>query len=142
MRNCADAYTTLTVQAEVSNLPDVLEFVDTELESVGCDMKTQMMIEIAAEELYTNIAKYAYEPGTGEAVIRIRHLEDPKAVEITFEDSGIPYDPLAKEDPDVTMPAEEREIGGLGIFMVKKSMDEVTYEFSGGHNIVRIPKLL
>lgn len=142
MRNCADAYKTLTVQALVSNLPDVLEFVDIELESVGCDMKTQMMIEIAVEELFTNVAKYAYGRKTGESVIRIRHLEDPKAVEITFEDTGIPYDPLAREDPDVTMSAEERAIGGLGIFMVKKSMDDVTYEFRDGHNIVRILKLL
>ncbi len=142
MRSDAQAYRTLKIQALESNLHEVLEFIDAGLESVGCGLKTQMMIELAVEELFINIAKYAYAPGTGEATISIRYLDDPKAVEITFEDSGMAYDPLSREDPDITIPAEEREVGGLGIFMVKKSMDDVSYEFTGGHNVLKILKKL
>ena len=83
-----------------------------------------------------------YPSGTGDAVISLRRTEDPRAVEITFTDSGIPYDPLAKADPDVTLSAEERQIGGLGIYMVKKSMDEMKYRYEDGKNILTIRKNL
>ena len=103
-------------------------------------MKQQMQIDIAAEEIFVNIAHYAYTPGTGEATICVELYQDPSAIEITFIDQGVPYDPLAKPDPDVTLSAKERKIGGLGIFMVKKSMDEVRYEYLDGCNVLTIKK--
>ena len=89
-----------------------------------------------------NIAHYAYAPGTGSATIHFEARTDPKRAVITFTDSGIPYDPLSRPDPDVTLSAEERQIGGLGIFMVKKSMDDIWYEYRDGHNVLTIVKNL
>ncbi len=130
----------LTIAAEIENIPAVTEFVDAELEECGCPMKTQMQIDIAIDELFGNIARYAYDPGTGDATVRVDVKENPAAVEITFIDGGVPYDPLKKADPDVTLSADEREIGGLGIFMVKKSMDNIAYEYRDGKNILSITK--
>ena len=130
----------LTIAAEIENISAVTEFVDAELEECGCPLKTQMQIDIAIDELFGNIARYAYEPGTGEATVRVDVKENPAAVEITFIDGGVPYDPLKKADPDVTLSADEREIGGLGIFMVKKSMDNIAYEYRDGKNILSITK--
>ena len=105
-------------------------------------MKAQMQIDIAIDELFGNIAHYAYNPDVGEATVRVEVIEDPLAVTITFIDNGVPYDPLAKADPDTTLSAEERDIGGLGIYMVKKSMDNITYEYKDGQNILKIKKKL
>ena len=105
-------------------------------------MKAQMQIDIAIDELFSNIARYAYNPDVGPATVRVEVQENPMAVVITFIDKGVPYDPLKKEDPDVTLSAEERDIGGLGIYMVKKSMDEVLYEYRDGQNILKIKKKL
>lgn len=130
----------LNIDAEVSNLDKVLAFVDEKLESYGCLPKTQMQIDIAVEEIFVNIASYAYNPEKGSAAISVETQEDPLAVIITFTDGGVPYDPLKKPDPDVTLSAEKRQIGGLGIYMVKKSMDNVTYEYKDGKNILTITK--
>ena len=132
----------LVLEARRDNLNEVLAFVDEELEKLDCPIKTQMTIDIAVEEIYINIASYAYRPGTGNAVIRFEVEEDPLAVMLTFIDSGMPYNPLDKEDPDITLAAEERQIGGLGIYMVKKSMDDVSYKFEDGKNIFTIKKLI
>ena len=132
----------LVLEARRDNLNEVLAVVDEELEKLDCPIKTQMTIDIAVEEIYINIASYAYRPGTGNAVIRMEVEEDPLAVMLTFIDSGMPYNPLAKEDPDITLSAEERQIGGLGIYMVKKSMDDVSYKFEDGKNIFSIKKLI
>ena len=101
-----------------------------------------MQVDVAVEELFVNIAHYAYAPDTGSATIRVAPRQDPKGVAITFVDRGVPYDPLAKEDPDVTLSAEERQIGGLGIYMVKKSMDDMQYEYRDGQNVLTIVKNL
>lgn len=130
----------LTIEATVENIEKVTEFVDEQLETLDCPMKAEMQINIAIDELFSNIAFYAYRPEIGEATVRVEVQEDPTAVIITFIDQGKPYDPLAKEDPDVTLSAEERGIGGLGIYMVKKSMDAVTYEYKDGSNILSIVK--
>ena len=132
----------LTVAATVENIETVTDFVNEQLEALDCPMKAQMQIDVAIDELFGNIAYYAYNPDVGEATVRVEVVEDPLAVIITFIDKGIPYDPLAKADPDVTLSLEEREIGGLGIFMVKKSMDEITYEYKDGQNILAIKKAL
>ena len=130
----------LEIEAITENLSKVLAFVDEQLEAADCPMKIQMQIDIAVEEIFVNIAHYAYKSGTGKAVVRVETLPDPPSVDITFIDNGIPYDPLTKEDPDITLSAEERPIGGLGIFMVKKSMDDVRYEYLDGHNILTLKK--
>lgn len=130
----------LTVEAKTENLEEVLGFVDRHLETMDCSPKVSVQIDVAVEELFVNIAHYAYSPGTGSATIGVEILKDPAAIAITFTDRGKPFDPLAKEDPDITLSAEERQIGGLGIYMVKKSMDEVVYEYRDGQNILRIKK--
>lgn len=130
----------LIVEATIENVSKVMEFVDEQLEQMDCPMKTQMQIDVAIEELFSNIAYYAYSPETGSAAVRVEAVKDPLAVVITFIDNGIQYDPLAREDPDITLSAEERGIGGLGIYMVKKTMDEVSYEYKDGQNILRIKK--
>ena len=130
----------LTIAATVENIEAVTDFVNEQLEAIDCPMKAQMQIDIAIDELFSNIAHYAYNPEVGDATVRVEVTEDPLAVVITFIDNGVPYDPLAKADPDTTLSAEEREIGGLGIYMVKKSMDDVTYEYKDGHNILKIKK--
>lgn len=130
----------LTLEAQVKNILKVQHFVEQELEELGCSRKIRFQIDIAIDELFTNIASYAYHPKNGMATVRVEVQQDPMAVVITFIDQGIPYDPLAKEDPDITLSAEKRPIGGLGIFMVKKSMDDIRYEYKDGRNILRILK--
>ena len=132
----------LMVEAKTTNIKAVTDFVNEQLEALDCPMKAQMQIDIAIDELFGNIAHYAYNPEIGKATVRVEVIEDPLAVTITFIDNGVPYDPLAKADPDTTLSAEEREIGGLGIYMVKKSMDEITYEYKDGQNILTIKKNL
>ena len=132
----------LTIAATVENIETVTDFVNEQLEALDCPMKAQMQIDIAIDELFGNIAHYAYNPEVGSATVRVEVIEDPLAVVITFIDKGVPYDPLAKADPDITLSVEERDIGGLGIFMVKKSMDEITYEYKDGQNILKIKKNL
>ena len=132
----------ITVDAKVDALSEVLAFIDKHVEEMGFGMKTQMQIDIAVEEIFVNIASYAYPNGDGTATISVSESTSPTAIWITFVDSGIPYNPLVKEDPDITLGAEEREIGGLGIFMVKKSMDDVNYEYTHGHNRLTLVKNL
>ena len=130
----------LNLSATLENLDQVTAFVEEKLESCGCPMKIQMQVAIAVEEIYVNIAHYAYNPEIGPATIRVEVPEDPLEVIITFMDQGKPYDPLAKEDPDVSLSAEERDVGGLGIFMVKQTMDDIRYEYADGRNILKIRK--
>ena len=132
----------LEIEAKKENLHSVLEFLETRLEAAGCPLKLQMQIAIAVEEIFINIASYAYQPGTGTAKIRIEMKDDPARALITFIDSGTPYDPLSKKDPDVTLSAEKRPIGGLGIYMVKKSMDDVVYEYKDDCNVLTLIKCL
>lgn len=132
----------LIVEADRMNLPEVQMFVDEQLEEAGCPMLTQTTIDIAVEELFVNIASYAYGDGNGNAVVQVTVHKEPLSVEITFIDNGVQYDPLAKADPDTTLSAKERKKGGLGIFMVKNTMDNVSYEYKDGKNILTIKKNL
>lgn len=132
----------LEIEATVDNLPTVQAFIEQRLESTGCSPKAQMEIGVAVEEIFVNIAHYAYAPEIGKATVRVEVSEEPVTVTITFVDHGVPYDPLAKADPDVTLSAEDREIGGLGIFMTKKMMDDVEYEYKDGQNILTLKKHL
>ena len=130
----------MILDALISNLPDVLAFVDESLEKRDCPMRVPMQIDIAVEEIFVNIASYAYTPEIGKAEILIQEDHDPEGITITFIDTGIPYDPLAKPDPDVTLSANQRQIGGLGIYMVKKSMTDMTYRYEENRNILTIRK--
>ncbi|MCQ2456277.1 MAG: SpoIIE family protein phosphatase, partial [Clostridia bacterium] len=128
--------------ADISDIPKVTEFIESELEKIGCPMKTTTRISIAIDELFSNIVKYGYPKEKGPVTVEIVEREDPHRVYIKFTDEGIPYNPLTKEDPDVTLSAEERNIGGLGIFMVKKTMDDMKYRYENGKNMLTIMKKL
>ena len=132
----------LETDAKVSNLYEALGFVDAHLEEADCPMKAQVQIDTAVEEIFVNVASYAYEDEKGRITLKMKIGEDPKEAVITIIDSGTPYDPLAKEDPDVTLSAEEREIGGLGVYMTKQFMDEVSYERKDGQNMLTLRKKL
>lgn len=132
----------LTVAATVENIETMTDFVNEQLEELDCPMKEQMQIDITIDELFGNIAHYAYNPEIGQATERVEVVKAPLSAIITFIDNGIPYAPLKKTDPNVTLSADERELGGLGIYMVKKSMDEIVYEYKDGQNILKIKKNL
>lgn len=128
----------LTLEAKIENVGAVTEFIDAELEKLDCSFKAQTQLDVAIDELFSNVANYAYGEGSGNVSVAFEHADG--VVTITFIDSGIPYNPLNAEDPDITLSAEERGIGGLGIFLVKKTMDDVRYEYRDGQNILSIVK--
>jgi len=132
----------LHIAATVENIEKVTDFVNEQLEGLNCPVKARMQIDIAIDEIFGNIAHYAYKPDVGDATVRVEVVESPLSVIITFIDGGVPYDPLTAADPDTTLSAEERAIGGLGIFMVRKSMDEISYRYENGSNILSIRKNL
>lgn len=138
----SDNFKEIEVSADVEKLEEVQSFIREMLEANGCPFKTQMAIDVCVEEIFVNIAHYAYAPEKGTATIRAEISGAPPEISITFIDSGKPFNPLAKKDPDVTLPAEEREIGGLGVYMTKKMMDDVSYEYKGGCNILQMKKAL
>lgn len=130
----------LTIEATDKNLAIMQEFIESKLESMDCSMKEIMQIAVSAEEVFVNIAHYAYAPLNGQVTVRMEVIENPPHVDLTFIDSGTRYDPLANEDPDITLPIAQRKIGGLGIFIVKKMMDHARYEYRDGKNILTISK--
>ena len=120
-------------------LPDVLGFVEAELEKLDCPMKVQTQLAIAVEELFVNIAHYAYDGKPGKMQLGLLPIDG--GVSLRFSDHGMPFDPTARKDPDITLPAEERDVGGLGILMVKKTMNSVDYKYENGQNILTLTKL-
>ena len=132
---------TIMLPADDAKLQLVNDFIHSFLPD-DVDNLLVNQIDLAVEEIFINIAKYAYKPDKGRATVRVEVNDDPVQVKITFLDHGKPYDPLAKEDPDVTLSADERPVGGLGIFMVKQSMDDVIYEYKDGANILTLVKSL
>ena len=132
----------LSIDATVENIAPVTDFVNKELEALDCPVRIRHQIDVAIDELFGNIAQYAYDPQVGPATVRVEVAQQPLAVIITFIDHGVPYDPLSQADPLIHLPLEERKVGGLGIFLVKKTMDDVTYEYKNGQNILTIKKCL
>ena len=130
----------ITAEAKIENIALVTDFVNSILEKNECSMKVQMEIDIVIDEIFSNIAYYAYAPGSGEATVQVEIEDSPKRLELVFIDRGIPYNPFENKDPDVTLDIEERKIGGLGIFLVKEMMDEVLYEYVDGQNILKLIK--
>ena len=132
----------LTVPARSECVDKINAFVAEELEAYNCSMEVQFQLELAIEEIFVNIASYSYHPIEGEAEIRCEILQDPLRVELQFLDSGKPYDPLAKDDSDTSVEALEEREGGLGILLVKRTMDDVKYAYENGKNILTIQKKL
>ena len=130
----------LTIEAATDNLQQVTDFATERLEEHDCPMKVVMQMELVIEEVFVNVSSYAYRPDVGNVTICLDFAEEPASVEITFIDSGRPYNPLEKDDPDTTLGINEREIGGLGIFLVKKNVDDIAYEYTDKQNILRIKK--
>lgn len=131
-----------TFDAVIESIDAVTEFINEQLETFDCPMKMQMKIDVAIDEIVSNIAFYAYDDFVGKVTLQIEKQEEPLAVVLTFIDHGKPYNPLDKQDPNVNLSVEEKPIGGLGIFMVKKLMDEVRYEYRDGQNVLTIKKNL
>lgn len=130
----------MTIDATVENLPNVIDFITSSLEEKNCSMKMIMQMELAIEEIFVNVASYAYSQNVGQVTI-CKDFE-PQAVTVTFIDSGVAYNPLEHEDPDTNAGIDERDIGGLGIFLVKKNVDDIFYERKDGQNILTVKKLI
>jgi len=131
----------IKIPAQIERLDEVLEFVEAAIldyKIEGTDNKFNININIVIEEIFVNIASYAYPSGGGDITVSVDASED--GITIEFRDSGIAYDPLAKDDPDISLSASEREIGGLGIFMVKQMMDNIDYRYENNSNILTLYK--
>ena len=132
----------LDIPASTEKLPEVLAFVSDNLSEMRCSSKERTQIEIAVEEIFTNIASYAYSTDGGTATVRVELVDEPLSVCIDFIDDGVPYDPLAKADPNTKLALDKRQRGGLGIFMTKKYMDSVEYSYKDGRNVLTLRKRL
>lgn len=132
----------ITVDATIENMNTVTAFVDDFLDQIACPMKSKIQINIVIDEIFGNICHYAYKDSVGTVTVRVESGNTPKAVFLTFTDNGIPYNPLDTEDPDITLSSEERKIGGLGIYLVKKNMDEMKYEYVNQQNRLWMEKRL
>ena len=131
----------MTVSAIVDNVKAVTRFVNERLDGLGCSERIRIQVDVAIDEIFSNIVRYAYNPKTGPATVCVEVEENPLSVVITFIDHGVPFDPLAEDQPDTTrLPKGKRPIGGLGLFMVRKTMDDVTYQYKDGQNILSIRK--
>lgn len=131
----------LRIEAKVEALPEVIEFATGTLTD-DCPMRERMHIELVTEEIFVNIASYAYSEPGGFVTIRRSGGEGSEGLTLTFIDGGVPYDPLQRPDPDLTLTAEERPIGGLGVFLVKKIVDEAHYKYEDGKNILTVRKVI
>lgn len=130
----------ITLKARIENISVVTGFIDEALEALGCSMKAQMQIDVAIDELFGNIARYAYNGAEGDVTVALDYEEDTRTALITFLDRGEPFDPTATLEPDVNVPAAERQVGGLGIFLVRKTMDGMDYAYENGQNVLTIRK--
>lgn len=132
----------LKIEAKIENVDDLTTKVNECLEKMGCSMRSMTQIDIALDELFSNVCHYAYDGELGHVIVDVTEVQDGKAVQITLKDSGIPFDPLKHQDPDISKSIHERAIGGLGIFMVKRTMDDVLYEYRDGLNMLTVIKTL
>lgn len=132
----------LLIQADMSNLEQIDAMIDQELEGRNLSREDQIALHIAVEEIYSNIAFYAYPVPPGTVKVRLEFDAPKREMKVQFLDRGIPYNPLQKADPDITLAAEERQIGGLGIYMVKNSMDQVDYRYEDGWNVFTMKKCM
>ena len=131
-----------TLKALPDNYSAAQEQVQDFLSPYGCKMRTLLELDMIVEEIFINIASYAYGEKEGLASIDLSINDSADMLTMTFRDSGIPYDPLKKESPDITSGAMDRAVGGLGIFLVQKYADGMSYEYKGGENCLTIRKKL
>ena len=130
----------ITVDAVVENIDTVTDFVNGILEENGAMPKAIIQMDVAIDEIFGNISHYSYSKKVGKATVKAS--VDNNVVSVIFIDNGVQYNPLEKKDPDITLAAEEREIGGLGIFMVKKIMDDIQYEYKDNSNVLTLKKII
>ena len=134
----------LKIAADDKNLETVLDFIH-KLLPPDCETDLMYKIDVAAEEIFVNIAHYAYKDKLpagefGQALITCTYEDE--LLTIIFRDQGVPFNPLARPDPDITLSAEDRSIGGLGIFLTKKYMDKVEYDYKNDENILTLKKMI
>lgn len=127
-------------EGKIEDIPSVTAFVEEKLEPMDCPYKVVLQLGMVIDEVYSNIVRYGYKNTQGPVTVTLEECQGPHGVILSFVDEGIPYNPVIKEDPDVTLSAEERQIGGLGIFMVKKFTDDMTYEYKNDKNVLKIRK--
>lgn len=132
----------LVVEAVVENLDIVNDFVHHSILQYQCSKRTVMQLDLIVEEIFVNIASYAYSPNSGSVKIFLEIEPDPIAVTLTFIDTGVPYNPLINSDPDINLSVEDRQIGGLGIFLTKKLVNDISYRYEEGQNVLQFTKSL
>ena len=132
----------IVLDADIQNLARLNDWLDAFMALAAISSRERSQLEVAVEEIFVNIASYAYAPQTGQVVVAGKVTEDPAAIELIFMDAGRPFDPLARDDPATDVDLKDREIGGWGIFLVKKIMDEVSYRREDGKNILALRKTL
>lgn len=130
----------LTVDAVLESMDRIIAFVDSALDSLQCPQKIRRQIDVAVDELAGNIVYYAYPDGAGALTVQMEYDAASSQVCITLKDAGIPFNPLERAEPDITAQAEVREVGGLGIFIARKSMDDISYSYKDGQNVLKIKK--
>ena len=131
----------ITVRAVPEQIDAVMDFVNRQLEALGCPEEARIDVDVAVDELLGNIIRYAYGPGRGEVTVRVEAQREPKTVILTFLDQGAPFDPLAEERPDTTsLPARERPMGGLGLYLVRSLVDEIAYARRDSRNVLTVRK--
>ncbi len=132
----------IVLDAKRENLPQLFEFITKTLREYSDDEKTIRKVKLCVEEAFMNIAAYAYNPEVGPAKVSVTALGEPYPlrVQVVFTDNGKPFNPLKAESPDVESGLEDRQVGGLGIFLIKKEMDDITYEYRDGQNILTLEK--
>jgi len=132
----------ITVPASKENLADVLEFIRSKLEAFPHQESSLLQLELAVEEAYANIASYAYPVEPGEVTVGLKIDENPLFVTVELIDTGIRFNPLEKEDPDISLGIDDKKPGGLGILLIKQNADQVNYQYLDGRNILTIQKRL
>ena len=141
MENGEKGMREITVDTDMEQIAPVTDFLNAQLKEIGCSERVRIQLDVAADEMFGNIVRYAYGTESGPVTVQVEVEENPLRVVLTFIDQGIPFNPLTREMPDTTgLKAKERPIGGLGLFMVKKTMDDLSYEYRDGKNILTIRK--
>ena len=135
-----DAVEIITVPAKPAALEIVNTFIQEKLKAVNCSKRARMQLHLAVEEIFVNISSYAYHPDMGQVEVGVDIDGEPPTVTIRFLDQGHPFNPLKQPDADISLSAQDREIGGLGTLLVKKTMDQVNYAYENGKNILTIKK--
>ena len=130
------------IDSKVENIPEVMDFVRTELETLGCSEQIKTQFKMAVDELFGNICLYAYGKGTGPVTVSAGKEGEPPAAVVAFCDNGSPYNPLEADTPDIDLDIEDRPIGGLGIFLIREMMDGMSYEYKDGCNVLKLTKIL